>query len=301
MNKRSLNDPVTSLYGVGDAASHRLAGLGIHTVFDLLNYFPRRYEDWNSTDDLYGLEEGKLIIFKAKVRSVSPIQRFDKLQRCKVVVSDGYGSVSLVFFHGRYAANEMKVGDVYYFRGIVSCFRGGYQLINPQRIREDKMGDNFIRPVYRQTSGITSKQLGAWIGFALRDYSDLLENVLPSSIILEEDLCSVKEAYRFVHKPSSFAQIGMARKRLAYDELACYDYGLRRAYSRNEKKGRSFKIVRNEESQKKVRSIVDSLPFELTDDQKKAVREIFGDMAKDRRVFAMAARIGNHDGITMVS
>lgn len=282
MITRSLKDPVTKIYGIGEAVANKLAGIGVTNVFDLLNLFPRKYEDWSSLDKLYGLSDGQLITFKGTVRAVGNIERYDKLQKCKVVVSDDYGTISITFFHGRYVASEMKVGDEYFFRGVLTTFRGSFQLVNPQRIKADKMGDGYIRPVYRQTAGITSKQIEAWMGFALRDYSNLLENILPAKLILDEDLCSVKEAYKYVHKPESFSQIGMARKRLAYDELACYDYGLRRAYSGSENTGHAFKIVRNSASQSTVKGIVDSLPFALTDDQKKVIREIFTDMASDK-------------------
>ena len=279
---KSLSDPVNKIYGVGDAVQKKLEKAGIFTVFDILNFFPRKYEDWSEIDKLFALEDGKLITIKATVKSVVPIQRFDKLQRFKTVVSDGYGTISVTFFHGRFVANEMKVGDEYFFRGQVSMFRGGYQLINPQRIRADKMSDNMIRPVYRQTSGISSKQIEAWIGFALRDYSQYLENFLPAKLILDEGLCSEIDAYQYVHKPMSFSQIEMGRKRLAFDELAVYDYGMRCAYSKNADRGKAFRIVRNEVSQKTIKDMVSGLPFDLTDDQKKALRDIFADMASDR-------------------
>lgn len=277
-----FSNPITSIYGIGEAASKKLNKMGIFTVFDLLNFFPRKYEDWSDTKELYDINEGELITFKAKVKSVSPINRFDKLQKCKVVVGDDYGLISITFFHGRFVATEMHIGDEYYFRGVVSVYRGGYMLVNPQRIKAEKMGEGLIRPVYRQTAGITSRQLEAWIGFALRDYEKYIDNFLPSKLIKDKSLCSSKEAYRYVHRPMSMSQVVMGRNRLAYEELAVYEYGMHMSFKITESSGKAFKIVRNEESQSKVKSIVGGLPFELTDDQKSALRDIFTDISKDR-------------------
>ncbi|MBO7453390.1 MAG: ATP-dependent DNA helicase RecG [Clostridiales bacterium] len=277
-----LMSPVTSIYGVGDQVAKKLSKLGIENVFDLLNYFPRKYEDWSDIKQLHNVNEGELITIKAQVKNVSPISRYDKLQKCVVVVNDGYGTISITFFHGRFVATEMKIGDEYFFRGVVTVFRGGYMLINPQRIRAEKMGEGLIRPVYRQTAGITSKQIEAWIGFALRDYERYLDNILPAKLIKEHDLCSSKEAYRFVHKPYSMAQASLGRQRLVYEELAVYEYGMHKSYNKDDDKGRAFKIVKNETSQKTVKAIIGSLPFELTDDQKSAIRDIFVDISKDK-------------------
>ncbi len=277
-----LSNPVSKIYGIGEAAEKKLNKIGLFTVYDLLNFFPRKYEDWSDMTELFALNEGELITFKATVKSISPINRYDKLQKCVVVVGDGYGMISLTFFHGRYIASEMKVGDEYYFRGVVSVFRGGYMLINPQRIRADKMSEGLIRPVYRQTAGITSKQIEAWIGFALRDYEKYIENILPSKLIKDKDLCSGKEAYRFVHKPSAMSQVSIGRTRLVYEELVLYEYGMRKSFSGISGSGKAFRIVKDDRAQKTVKNIVDSLPFKLTDDQKKALRDIFNDISKDR-------------------
>ena len=277
-----LQDSITKIYGIGEAACKKLNKMGVFNIYDLINLFPRKYEDWSDVRELYGLNEGELITFKAKVKSVAPINRFDKLQKCKVVVGDDCGVISITFFHGRFVATEMHVGDEYYFRGVVSVFRGGYMLVNPQRIRADKMGEGLIRPVYRQTAGITSRQIEAWIGFALRDYEKHIVNFLPAKLIKEKSLCSSKEAYRFVHKPLSMNQVVRGRTRLAYEELAVYEYGMHMSYKISESSGKAFKIVRNEKSQSEVKKIIAGLPFELTDDQKSALRDIFTDISKDK-------------------
>ena len=281
MSNDPLSNPISKVYGIGEAVEKKLNKIGVYSVFDLLNFFPRKYEDWSDLKPLYGLNEGDLITFKATVKNVSPISRYDKLQKCVVVVSDDYGTISLTFFHGRFVATEMKIGDEYYFRGVVTVFRGGFMLINPQRIRADKMGEGQIRPVYRQTAGISSKQIEAWIGFALRDYEKHFDNVLPAKLIKDKSLCSSKEAYRFVHKPVTMSQVSIGRTRLAYEELAVYEYGMHKSFSGKQESGKAFKIVKNEKAQKTVKGIVDSLPFKLTDDQKKALNDIFADIAKD--------------------
>ena len=218
MTGNPLLNPVTSIYGIGDAVSIKLEKIGISTVFDLLNFYPRKYEDWSEISPLYGLYDGQLITFKGVVKSIAPINRYDKLQKCVMVVSDGYGTITITFFHGKYVATEMHVGDEYFFRGVVSVFRGGFQLVNPQKLRADKVNDGYIRPVYKQTAGISSRQIEAWIGFALRDYSKYLTNIIPKSLVESEDLCSSAEAYQYVHRPQSFAQAEIGRKRLAYEE-----------------------------------------------------------------------------------
>lgn len=285
MSVNPLTKSVSSIYGIGEAALKKLEKIGIFNIFDLLNFYPRKYEDWSVLSNLYGLNDGELITIKATVKSISPISMYDKLQKCVVVVSDGYGTISITFFHGKYIASEMNVGDEYYFRGVVSMFRGGYQLINPQRLRANKVSGGYIRPVYRQTAGITSKQIEAWIGFALRDYAKYLENIVPSVLVESEQLCSSLEAYTFVHKPQTFAQAEMGRKRLAYEELVVYEYGMHKFNSADgDRNAKAFKVTRSSDpnAQAIVHKVVSNMPFELTGDQKKAISDIFNDISSDK-------------------
>ncbi|MCQ2466455.1 MAG: ATP-dependent DNA helicase RecG [Clostridia bacterium] len=285
MSVNPLAKSVSSIYGIGEAVRTKLEKIGVFTVFDLLNFYPRKYEDWSDVSELYGLNDGELITIKARVKSISPISAYDKLQKCVVVVGDDYGTISLTFFHGKYVAAEMHVGDEYYFRGVVTMFRGGYQLVNPQRLRANKVSDGYIRPVYRQTGGISSKQIEAWIGFALRDYAKYLENIVPKTLAQSEALCSTLEAYQFVHRPQTFAQAEMGRKRLAYEELIVYEYGMHKMNSAtNDESAKAFKVSRKAgpDAQKLVSKVVSNMPFELTDDQKKAIGDIFNDISSDK-------------------
>lgn len=284
MSVNPLAKSVTSIYGIGEAAREKLEKIGIFTVFDLLNFYPRKYEDWSELTKLYGLEDGQLITFKATVKSVSPISVYDRLQKCVVLVGDGFGTVQITFFHGKYVASEMHPGDEYFFRGVVNIYRGGFQLVNPQRLRASKVSDGYIRPVYRQTGGISSKQIEAWIGFAIRDYAKYIENIIPKTLIDSESLCSSLEAYTFVHKPLSFAQAELGRKRLCYEELVVYEYGLHRMHNEaNNKILKAFKVTRSSDpnAQALVKNVVSNMPFTLTDDQKKAIADIFLDISSD--------------------
>lgn len=285
MTTNPLAKSVSSIYGIGEAVKTKLEKIGVFTVFDLLNFYPRKYEDWSDVSDIYGLTDGQLVTIKATVKSISPISVYDKLQKCVVVVGDGFGTISITFFHGKYVATEMHIGDEYYFRGVVSIFRSGFQLVNPQRLRANKVSDGYIRPVYKQTAGISSKQIEAWIGFALRDYSKYLEDIVPKCLVESEELCSTLEAYTYVHKPQTFAQAEIGRKRLAYEELVVYEYGMHKMHSVTEEaKSKAFKVTRSADpkSQEIVKKVVTNMPFELTDDQKRAIGDIFADISTDK-------------------
>lgn len=278
-----LSDPISKLYKLGPKTAEKLNNIGIFTVFDLLTYLPRKYEDWSEVSDLATITEGKETVFKATVIKIYPASPYDKLHKVSVDVTDGVYKVRIIFFHGVYVAKELEIGEEYYFRGVPQWYNRKLQMVNPKKIKASKLNEEgFLRPVYRQTAGITSNQISAWIKIALRDYGKYFDNVIPKDFIDRENLCSSKDAYTYVHFPHNFDEVHEGRKRLSYEELITYAAGVKLISQMHGENGRrAFRINRGEESIETVKKVLSQMPFELTEDQKSAVNDIFKDISSE--------------------
>lgn len=279
MKKPDLTTGIRYLKGVGEKRAEAFAKLGIFTVGDLLNYFPRDYEDRRKTLDISELRVGDKACINAcissSIRTRSPRRGFS-ISEFRAV--DETGGINIVFFNQKYSVGKLSPGQRYIFFGKVEERGGRLCMTNPTFEREDSSGDKTgaILPIYSLTQGVTADLLRTAIKSALSEFSDGISEVLPEHIRRKYNLAYVGYSYREIHFPSSEEELEIAKRRLVFEELFTLSLGLMHLRGRRDtKEGIPFEKT-------DVGPFCASLPFEMTNAQKRVLSEICIDLSKNK-------------------
>ena len=223
-----LFSPVTQLRGIGPARAAQLAKLGIVTLYDLLAYFPREYEDRTHPVEIAGLQPGVPACFRAMVVSQPVLRRIGKgRDLTRLTVADETGKLTLTYFNQPYVKEQLHYGESYYFYGALQPDYG-MQMANPAHEPADRPGTvtNRLLPIYPLTAGISNRQLCACVQQALEHAANLLPELLPEAVRRQYTLCGVTEAYTAIHMPPDWETLQRARKRLVFEEFFIFSAGL---------------------------------------------------------------------------
>lgn len=279
-----------------------LASLGIHTIHDLFYYLPRNYLDRSHITKIKDLRHliytDHDITVVGKVVAMDTIRRRSGSARFILILNDESGNMDCVFFGGiQWFQKMFRVGEVLAVSGRPAVYGGRVQFVHPEFDRlsldEEEEGEvdwsnafntGAIIPQYRSTeearrARLDSRGLRRIMKRALAEKLDLIGETLSKPVLEKHNLVGLQYAIRSFHFPSDWADLERARRRLKFDEL--FYVQLLLAYRKREVKLEQRGIPFNVTS-KLARQLVDSLPFELTGAQKKAVREIANDMASPR-------------------
>ncbi len=276
-----LQRPIGSLKGVGEAVEQKLARLGIVTAGDLINYYPRRHEDFSQVIAISAMRPGN-VTFRGTVERVSGrYARARKLHLTEAIISDGTGTVKAIWFNQSYLAKSIPVGTPVLVSGELKFKNNDLALQSPaiEVISEGKATKDTARivPVYGETEGLSSKQLRGLIQPLLPLVATLAEP-LPPQVVAENRLMPYAEAIAQIHFPDSLVLLEAARHRLAFEEL--WYLMLASLAIKHEIKTEPARPVPYEP--KVAQQFVAALEFELTPSQKQAAHEIFQDMALER-------------------
>jgi ATP-dependent DNA helicase RecG len=275
---------------VGDKAAKRLASvLGLHTVGDLLGYYPRRYDKRGELTDLSGLRDGDYVTVQAEVAS-SSVRKMNNRRGSifEAVVTDGRGKLTLTFFgHGRqdFRERQLSPGVRGLFSGQVSSFRGKRQLTHPEYellgagssgARAEEYANELI-PVYRASAQLQSWRIAESVRVAL-DVLDVPGDPLPADLRRRHGLCGYADALRGIHRPVDDADVARARQRLKWDEA----FSLQVLLAQRRLAATSYSAIPRPVVDGGLLTEFDSMiPFELTDGQQQAGRVIAADLTGD--------------------
>lgn len=268
----SLYDvPIDSLRGIGKSRAKLFQKLNINSVYDLLRYYPRTYEDWSKVSYISELQNGETAVIKAHVTSnvTTPYTRNGKIIS-KVQISDDTGSLMLTFFNNKYISSMLKYGEEYYFFGKVSRDIYGFSMTSPE-FSNTKTADSLV-PVYPLTSGLTNRMVVKTVKTALSMLPKEIQEPIPKDIIDRYNLCSLRFALNNIHFPKDAESLEKARRRLVFEELLVLNLGMRMLKSRV---SQSTPVKMPVDYSKEF---ISKLPFELTNSQKNAVVDCINDM-----------------------
>ncbi len=272
-----LDTRLAILKGVGEVMERELARMGLETVRDLLDYFPRRYDDFSQLKPIAQLRPG-LVTVRAKVEDVA-VRRAARNRRMVIteaVVVDDTGSLKLTWFHAPYVADQLNLGDEYFFTGELKFKAGVFSVVQPQFERPssiDRAGR--IVAIYPETAKVTSKVLRNLVRQCI-DVADELADPLPESVLRAQKLITLPAAVRELHEPTDAKQLQEAQKRMAFGEL--FFHMLTSRVLREELETEPGIEVPFKEDLAK--EFVGSLPFALTNSQRKVSWQIFEDMQR---------------------
>lgn len=277
---------LSTLVGIGDKKASILAKeLGLFTLKDLFEYYPYRYVDKSRfikiaevrSAEVYTLLLGKVI--------AKQIVGGTKSQRLVVRLADETGSIEMVFFRGiRWINENIDIGAIYVVFGKPNYFNGTFNLPHPEfekfNPQKDYKKEKFM-PLYNttermKTAFLASKQLSKIISDAVKKYSSLIEEILPQYIIDAYHLCSRRDAIACIHSPLGEETLAKARFRLKFEEL--FFMQAEHLLIKSNRKSNSRGFVFSKVGENFNTFFSKYLPFELTNAQKRVVKEIRNDM-----------------------
>ncbi len=277
----SLSMPVRYLKGVGPAKAKSFAQLGVHTVGDLLEYFPR---DWVFAPQLVKINEiqpNDNATIRGLVESID-YQSYRQPPIFEAMLADDTGVCRAVWFHGGYLHNRLRPGQVIMVLGKVSLYKHQLQMTNPKFMVVDERccepGEYFSGGVYPASAKLSSRQIKRIIRPVLDNLSELVNEFYDKNFLKQAQLITRKDAFSWIHLPPDEEKLAQAKRRLKYDELFLMQLGL--ALRRYKVKHFSSAVAMSWSAKIDSR-IRKQFPFLLTEDQNNVIGEIAADMGKN--------------------
>lgn len=271
---KPLETPIKYAKGVGPSREKLLKKLGIETIGDLINYFPRDYEDRRKIIPLAFARENEKLTTKGIIKSVEKTKKND-LVIVSALLQDGISQILLKWFNQEFKEMELKqlIGKEVYVTGTPKRgFFGAMEIQNPE-VTISETPEREILPIYPLTENLTQKTLRRIIQdniSAVCNYEDLI----PQEIVDLRKLIDKRRAYVGMHFPKSSFHQKISRKRLAYEELLLFQLALFLSKKNVEKIGGIEKNFSGE----LVEKFLKILPFKLTNAQMRAHKEIREDL-----------------------
>jgi ATP-dependent DNA helicase RecG len=282
-----LDTPVQFLKGIGERRAEALARLGIRTAQDLLWHLPHRYVDASSVTPLAHARVGMEVACVGRVvaKGVLPTRR--GLRIFHAVLRDGSGMLECVWPGQAFLDRSVAVGQTLLVSGPVRFYHGRqmapreYLVLADADGEVDPLASGKVLPVYPATEGLSHKVLRGLIERHLDPLVALSPDLLPDALRASLGLPGLADALRAVHRPRSLEEAERGRRRLAFDELFDLQLMLVRArtLAKRQRTGVSFEVRRELTTRLRER-----LPWALTGDQQRALREIVADMTAPERM-----------------
>ncbi len=280
--RTTLDTDVQFVRGVGPVRAKELAGFGVQTVADLIEYFPFRHELSPKSKAIGSLTLGEIATVVGELRKVRTRGSFGK-QAIGGEVVEGTGRIRVRWFNSPFLVGRLHNGQVVRVTGKVDVYRDQASFTNPQlRViedGEDAFADDIDRydPVYPATASLPSGRIARIIAEVLDDAVAHVEDFLPETIRSRRRFPPRSTAILRFHRPTSPEDVGVARRRLAYDEFLLCQLAVQMGRRRLASGPASRPIGTTDEIDVRIRG---RLPFELTPGQDRAVAEIREDIAR---------------------
>ncbi len=273
---------IESLPGTSFLTIRKFKRLKIKTYFELLNYFPFRYQDYSIISKINLCQLGEQV-------TITGIVKARKLQIAKTgikiitfILEDDTGQIEIVFYNQPYLLNLIRIGSQLSVAGKVDYFgKKKVFLAKEYEIDWPKIHTGKLVPIYQEKYGLSSRIFREKINYIITNYLDKIEDFLPSEIVVSNRLLLEKEAYREIHFPQSKVLAEKAKERLGFDEFFLIQLSsqlIKKKWAK-EKTGYCFII---KDFEKEINQLIKSLPFELTNAQKRVWQEILTDLNQNK-------------------
>ncbi len=267
--------------GLGEKTLDKLRGMGIETLYDLIYYFPRAYEDRTNFKDIINLRQDEYAVVKGRIVGVENRKLGYRKNITKARVSDSTGFLEIVWFNMPHLKYSLKVGEEYIFIGNIK--RGyNFQMVSPEykRVEEEKEFKGEILPIYGLTKSMKQSTLRKIIEGALNKYEGYFKENIPAEILKNYRIMERGRALREIHFPKSSKGAEGAKNRFAVEELLVLQMGIQeKRYLGDIANREQYKLQDNKHL---VKRFLEGLHFQLTGAQKRVVTEIYKDLNQGR-------------------
>ena len=268
--------------GLGKANVSKLNKLHVRTLYDLLYFFPRAYEDRSNSKNINEVLPDEFVVLKGKILKASNNYIKGGRYMYRAWLGDDTGVIELTWFNNRFVQKNIKIGDEMIVYGKVK--KGmRMQMVNPEYKNVSAVSlipGNQILPIYSSTSSLKQGDLRKIIHEAILNFGYLLEENLPDELMKKENLLPRKDAVINVHFPENEQLKQKALRRFMLEEIFLLEMGILQSRFEVDKANKGlYKIENNKEL---VKQFIRELPYELTKVQKRVIKEIYNELVKGK-------------------
>ena len=280
-----LKKEVQYIKGVGPAKAKSLAKIGVNTLKDLIEYYPRDYEDRTKVSKIINLSHDSHSLIHVVLVSNVTSNRIKRMTIQKATFSDETGKINVTWFNQPYLVNQLKTGKEYFLYGQIKQKYASFEMLSPE---VEEIDSKYIRagnilPIYSLTKGLKQNALRIIMQNALETIKNesktsyIYEDIFTKEFLKQKNLLSLEQAIHNIHFPVKDGMQNLARRRLAFEELFITTLMLARLKLNNEKE---IGPIFNKDI--KVDEIIDKLPYKLTNAQIRVLNEIEKDLESDK-------------------
>ena len=279
--KYKLTTSLSEISGIGPKFLEKFSRLKIKTVKDLLYHLPFRYQDFSKITPINELEEGKTTTIYGEITALSMSRTArKKMYVIRATIQDDSGKIKIIWFNQKYIITVLKKGSFVNISGKVSKDKDDklyfsspvFEIINKSSQTTRHTGR--IVPIYPETRGITSRAIRLIMSKVVNFIKDT-EEFLPEEVLKKQNLPLIDKAFQDVHFPKSIEDAEIALKRFSFQDLFLLQLlNTNEQYKLTQHKSRSFENLEVE-----IKEELNSLSFDLTDAQHKALLEILNDLS----------------------
>ncbi len=278
----NLQTPVKDIPYIGEAYQKKLEKLGIKTVHDFIYHLPNKYEDLSRITPISKAKEGEVCAVKGKVLKIENTRIFKKkIDLTEAVIEDETSKINAVWINQSYLLKNITEDEEFFFSGKITTKGNKIFLSNPSFEKfipgKENIHTGRIVSIYPETRGITSK----WIRFVMKNLLDKsrgsIPEILPNEIIKEFNLLGAEEALHQAHFPESKKKVEEAKRRISFEQILLIQLSILIEKIRMSQE-KAISIPANIDVIKRMTS---SLPFKLTDAQRKSAWQVIKDMEKN--------------------
>lgn len=274
MIDNALFAPVTDLKGVGTKTAADLGSLGIYSIYDLLFYFPFRYDELQ-TLPLDQIMDGQKVMLKGIVSTEPFVSRFGyKKSRLSFKIRIDHDIVMVNFFNQPWLKSKIEIGQEVAIYGKYNVAR---QSLSAFKFVAAKENDSGMAPIYPVNRHVKQKKLVSLINLAIDSFLDQVQDIVPKEIREKYRLLHDQEIIQKMHHPKNGCEAELAKRSAIFREFFIFELQLTLLANHDGKQQGYPKKY----DLKEIANLTKSLPFELSDDQKKVVNEIYLDMHSD--------------------
>lgn len=272
----TLLDSIITIKNIGEERAKKLQKLGIYTVNDLVEYFPRYYDDRSNVLSIKDAEINSVNTVKGKISTSLQTMKTRNISITKALIDDGTEIMEIVWYNKQYLKNSIKKNEKYIFTGKVIKKFGRLQMESPEyELLEgkDTLSNGRIVPIYASTHKFSQKLFRSVIYELISTVKGRIEEILPSYILKENNICTREFAIQNIHFPKDNDSFFIARRRLVFEEFFLLQMKLLQLKGAVKKRECDVCIKSME-----TEPIISKFPFDLTKEQQKVIDEIKRDL-----------------------
>ena len=272
-------DSLAKVKGVGQKTEVLLNKINLYTIYDLIYHYPYRYDVLKRSDLKEASPDDKIVI-DGKVESVPLVIRFKGgTNKLNFRLSTPSGVVGVSIFGRAFLKQNLIIGTKII---VIGKYDATKNIVNASDIKFGILtNQEKIESVYHTTSGLSQKTISSAINNALMAYGNVIPDSIPRFYLDKYKFSNKKTALSIIHNPPSYEKLKEASIRLKYEEL--FEFMFKINYLRKENQKNNLGVKR-EGDNKKLDKFISKLPFELTNDQRKAIDEIVVDLNSEYRM-----------------